>query len=148
MNSSSIRPAAAAHITGGQEAPGITGDVRFYQYRESVLVTVRLYGLPDNGNGGFFAFHIHEGDSCGGEGFSDTGGHYNPAGTPHPEHAGDLPPLLLCGGGACMAVRTDRFSIEEVIGRTVVIHSGADDFRTQPAGNSGQKIACGKIRRV
>jgi Cu-Zn family superoxide dismutase len=43
-------------------------------------------------------------------------------------------------------VVTDRFTLPEVIGRTLVIHSGADDFRSQPAGNAGTKIACGVIR--
>ena len=56
--------------------------------------------------------------------------------------------LLLCGGGAYLAVLTDRFSVADVLGRTVVIHSGADDFHTQPAGNAGTKIACGVIRRA
>lgn len=45
-----------------------------------------------------------------------------------------------------MAVKTDRFRVEEIIGRTVVIHSGADDFKSQPSGNAGEKIACGVIR--
>ena len=63
----------------------------------------------------------------------------------HPEHAGDFPPLLSCGGAAWMAVYTNRFYPEEVIGRTVIIHGGVDDFHTQPLGNSGEMIACGQI---
>ena len=47
-----------------------------------------------------------------------------------------------------MAVLTDRFRIPEIIGRTVVIHSGRDDFTSQPAGDSGTRIACGVIRPV
>ena len=79
--------------------------------------------------------------------FFDTGSHYDPSGTPHPKHAGDLPPLLLCNGGAFLAVRTDRFRVEDILGRTVVIHSGPDDFKSQPAGNAGKKLACGVIYR-
>lgn len=105
-------------------------------------------GLPQGNPSGFFALHIHEGGDCGGEDFLHTQGHYNPAQTPHPEHAGDLPPLLLCRDGAYLAVRTDRFRAQDVVGRTVVIHSGPDDLRSQPAGNAGAKIACGVIRRV
>ena len=91
--------------------------------------------------------HIHEGGACTGDGFADTGGHYNPAGADHPCHAGDLPPLFATGGGrAELRVLTDRFSVREIIGRTVVIHSGPDDFTTQPAGNAGSKIACGVIQ--
>lgn len=76
-----------------------------------------------------------------------TGGHYDPRGGLHPLHGGDLPPLLSCGGRAYMAVLTDRFSIREILGRTIVIHGKADDFRTQPSGDSGEKIACGVIHR-
>lgn len=138
-------PWAVAHIRGGQEAPDLSGQVQFFQRPRGVLVVVRVSGLPKNG---FFALHIHEGDQCGGEGFSAAGGHYNPTGKEHPDHAGDLPPLLSCNGRAYLAVLTDRFTIREIIGRTVIIHSGPDDFRSQPAGNSGSRIACGVIRRL
>ena len=135
-------------MQGGPEAPCLSGEVQFYQKRGAVLVAVHVSGLPRESEAGFFALHIHEGGSCSGENFSDTGGHYNPHNEAHPRHAGDLPPLLLCGGGAYLAVLTDRFSVADVIGRTVVIHGGADDFHTQPAGNAGTKIACGVIRRA
>ena len=95
-----------------------------------------------------FAFHIHEGDSCAGESFPETGGHYNPAARPHPWHAGDLPPLFSHDGSAFLAVRTGRFSLQEILGKTVVIHRQPDDFTTQPSGAAGEKIACGVIRRV
>lgn len=65
----------------------------------------------------------------------------------HPKHAGDLPPLLECKGQAYLSVKTDRFTVDEIIGRTVIIHSDSDDFSTQPTGNAGRKIACGVIRR-
>ena len=91
-------------------------------------------------------FHIHEGMGCGGDDFAETMGHYNPKDCPHPYHAGDLPPLFADAGMAWMAVLTSRFTLEEVLGRTVVIHAMPDDFHTQPAGNSGRKIACGVIR--
>ena len=58
---------------------------------------------------------------------------------------GDLPPLLSDKGTAWMMVYTTRFFPEEVVGKTVVIHDMPDDFRTQPSGNSGEKIACGQI---
>lgn len=131
---------AVAEVSGGE----IRGNVWFHQLADSVLVTAQLSGLPRDG---FFAFHIHEGGDCGGDGFSDTGGHFNPAGTAHPDHAGDLPPLLSCRGRAYLSVMTDRFCVADVLNRTVVIHSGTDDFRSQPAGDPGTKIACGVIRR-
>ena len=132
--------AAIAHVSGA----GISGTVAFRQLKSGVLVTADITGLPENDTG-FFALHIHEGRSCGGEAFADSGAHYNPAMKPHPLHAGDLPPLLASGGNAYLSVLTDRFTVSEIVGRTVVIHDGADDFRSQPAGDSGTKIACGAI---
>ena len=138
-------PHAVASIRGSEAAPELQGLVHFYQLPCHVIVKAQIQGLPKASKTGFFAFHIHSGDSCAGEGFPDTMGHYDPLGAPHPEHAGDLPPLLSCGGRACMSVMTDRFRLCDVIGRTVVIHSGADDFKTQPAGDPGSKIGCGVI---
>lgn len=141
------RPAAAARLTGSADAAGLTGTVKFYQQPGGVVVAAYISGLPRNGSG-IYGFHIHEGSACSGTDFAASGGHYNPGDVPHPRHAGDLPPLLSCGGRAYMAVLTDRFSVRDVLGRTVVIHSREDDFRTQPSGDAGEKIACGVIRKV
>lgn len=122
---------------------GIRGVVRFCPRPDGVLVIAEVFGLTD----GFHGFHIHTGGSCGGVAFADTQGHYNPENTKHPDHAGDLPPLLSCGGKAYLTVVTNRFQICDVIGKTVVIHSKRDDFTSQPAGNSGEKIACGIIEK-
>lgn len=138
---------ARAQIRGNGLAPRLAGEATFTQKRNGVLVTLRVIGLPRNNPSGFFGLHIHEGGSCSGEGFADTGAHFDTAFMPHPRHAGDLPPLLDYGGEAYLSVMTDRFRVSDVIGRTVVIHSGADDFRSQPSGNAGAKIACGVIRR-
>ena len=80
--------------------------------------------------------------------FPNTGNHYNPGNVPHPEHAGDLPPLLSNNGYAWMVFYTGRVNAEDIIGRSVVIHSMRDDFTTQPSGNSGDKIGCGVIERM
>ena len=140
-------PDAVAQIRGGVEAPQLSGYVQFYQESGYVLIEARISGLPKESETGFFGFHIHQGDNCSGTDFSGTGSHYNPADQAHPKHAGDLPPLLACQGNAYLAVRTDRFSVADIIGRTVVIHSDPDDFRSQPAGNAGKKIACGVIHK-
>ena len=142
------RPYAAAQIRGGTEAPQLSGCVQFYQENGCVLIVAKISGLPKESETGFFGFHIHEGDTCAGTDFSGTGSHYNPSDWAHPKHAGDLQPLLACQGNAYLSVRTDRFSVADIIGRTVVIHSGPDDFRSQPAGNAGKKIACGVICKV
>ena len=138
-------PDAVARIKGGANAPQLCGEVRFYQECGSVLLVADISGMPTCGGTGFFALHIHEGGSCCGNGFAQTGGHYNPKEMDHPNHAGDLPPLMRYGDHAFLAVRTDRFCVREIIGKTVVIHDGPDDFRSQPAGNAGTKIACGVI---
>ena len=144
---SNMKTEAIARIRGSIDAPNLRGTVCFYQRRGCVLLEARITGLPKN-ESGFFALHIHEGASCGGMDFSDTGGHYDPYGCAHPGHAGDLPPLLSNRGNAWLTVQTDRFTLREIIGKTVVIHEGPDDFRTQPAGDSGRKIACGVICKV
>lgn len=141
------RPTAMACVTGGEEYPCLYGTVKFYAQDSAVLMAVDICGLPENDTG-FFAMHIHEGDRCSGEDFADTGSHYDPEKVPHPHHAGDLPPLISCGGRAYSVILTNRFCINEILGRTLVIHGGADDFHTQPAGNSGTKIACGVISKM
>ena len=141
------KPDAVARIAGGEEASQLYGCVRFYQENGCVLVEAKISGLPMTSETGLFGFHIHQGIDCSGTGFPGTEGHYNPLGQGHPKHAGDLPPLLLCQGNAYLSVKTDRFSVDKIIGRTVVIHSDPDDFRSQPAGNAGKKIACGVIQK-
>lgn len=141
-------PDAVAAIKGGERAPDLRGDVKFYQKERGVLVAACVTGLPKENPTGFFGFHIHEGNACAGADFADTLSHWNPEKLPHPKHAGDLPPLLSCRGEANMTVLTDRFTVEEILGRTVVIHDRPDDFTTQPAGNAGRKIACGVIRKT
>jgi Cu-Zn family superoxide dismutase len=147
------KPDAKADIRGSGAYPHLNGKANFYQTKDGVLVTVEVLGLPADGGpcaGGIFGFHIHEGDACTGNAedpFADTKGHFNPAGCSHPNHAGDLPPLFEAGGRAFTVVLTDRFKVADIVGRTLVIHSAPDDFTTQPSGNSGKKIACGKIRK-
>ena len=138
---------AIACVHGGNAYPGLRGTVKFIPRRNGTMVIAEISDLPATDTG-FFAFHIHEGGSCSGLDFSNTGSHYNPDNRDHPLHMGDLPPLISSGGPAYLVVVRDRFRIKDIIGRTVVIHSNPDDFRTQPAGNAGNKITCGVIRRA
>lgn len=138
------KPEAMAKVSGGRNAPNLFGSVKFYQMINSVLVVADIGGLPDSKTE-VFGFHIHEGSNCQGEGFPNTGSHYNPQKDRHPSHAGDLPPLFSCNGRAFLAVLTDRFQISKIVGKTIVIHSMPDDFTSQPSGNAGEKIACGMI---
>jgi len=151
------RPQAQAQIAGGESFPGISGWVRFYQTDAGVIVCAEIAGLPlasQPCGERVFGFHIHQGTDCSGSGangaepFPQAMGHFNPQDCPHPSHAGDLPPLLGAGGLAVSACLTDRFLVEDVIERVVIIHDSPDDFTSQPSGNAGAKIACGVIRRV
>lgn len=147
MKNNCSYPKAMAVISGG-DVSSINGKVQFFQKEKGTLVVAYICGLPQIKDGsGFFAFHIHEGNSCAGENFADTKGHFNPENEPHPMHKGDLPPLISCNGSAYLAVLTDRFNICDIIGKTVVIHDSFDDFHSQPSGNAGKKIACGVIKK-
>ena len=145
------RPMATAELHGSAAYPDITGTVLFFQMREGVLVATEAFGLPSpDGPCAWpvFGFHIHSGGQCGGnetDPFAGAMTHYNPKNCAHPAHAGDLPPLFGNGGHAVSAVLTDRFTVREIIGKTVIVHVNRDDFSTQPSGDSGTKIACGRI---
>ena len=145
------RPEAWAQLKGSAAYPDLAGTVRFHALPGGVLVVAAVSGLPrsaDDCESPVFGFHLHEGVSCTGNAddpFANAGSHYDPHHCPHPYHAGDFPPLFGAHGMAFCAFLTDRFAVSDVIGKTVIIHGAPDDFTTQPAGNAGQKIACGVI---
>ncbi len=144
---STKKPAAAAWISGNEGYPMLSGRAEFYRAPLSgVVVSVEVYGLPDNGGSKFYGMHIHEFGNCA-KPFDKTGNHYNPLNVSHPDHAGDMPPLLSNNGYAWMAFYDTRFDINEIIGKSIVIHGMRDDFTSQPAGDSGMKIGCGAIMR-
>ncbi len=129
----------------------VEGAVRFLQFGNDMLIRLRATDLPANGT---FGVHVHEGRSCNP---TEMGGHFNPTQAPHgrpgssAHHAGDLPNLRADADGMAnyttiTAVLTVRAGPNSVIGRVVVVSSRADDFRTQPDGNSGPPLACGFVR--
>lgn len=146
-------PDAKAMVRGSEEYPMLNGQVNFYQTENGVLMVADVTGLPSQTSKAdrFFGFHIHEGMECAGTAenpFADAGMHFNPTNTEHPHHEGDLSPLLGNRNGDAFSVfLTDAFHLNDVIDRTVIIHQNPDDFTTQPSGNSGPMIACGKILR-
>jgi Cu-Zn family superoxide dismutase len=116
-------------------------------------VRADINGLPSNRQ---FGFHVHEKADCS-DGGMGAGGHFNPQGKPHgrydsaERHAGDLPNLSSNGEGvAVYSFTTDQLTVapgpRSVVNRAIVIHESADDYKSQPAGNSGKRIACGVIR--
>ena len=119
------KPDAYAIVRGSKIFPGIIGRVNFYKADMGVMVAASIKGLPTNSSPcakPIFAMHIHGGASCSGNDkdyFADAGTHFNPDNCPHPYHAGDMPPLFGCGGATFSAFLTDRFLLEEVIGKTI-----------------------------
>ena len=139
-------PAATAHIKGGMENPDIKGVAQFYQAQQGVLIVTEVMGLPseeDVCSGGIYALHIHEGTTC-----TEPMSHYNPNNCMHPYHAGDMPPLFENEGYALTVFVTNRFKLEDILGKTVIVHEKRDDFTTQPSGDPGDRIACGIIEPV
>ena len=136
---------AKASIKGGKDFSKINGDVYFKQTSKGVIVTAEIYNLPTSSKpceSKTFGFHIHAGTSCTGDKedeFKNALGHYNPNKCKHPHHAGDLPPLFENNGYAYLSFLTNRFNVDDVIGKVVIIHSNPDDFTTDPSGNSRQK---------
>ena len=147
---------ASAAIKGGPYAPDIKGVVYFNDVPNGTWVCVSVIGLPDykpaSGNNppvGPHGFHIHEFGNCEvgdpNDPFKAAGGHWNPTNQPHGNHAGDFPVLFSNHGTASMCFFTDKFKVNDVIGKSIIIHENPDDYRTQPAGASGRKLACGVI---
>lgn len=143
------RPDAVAWVTGNRENPQLSGLVKFYMTPyEGILVEAEIFGLPNirtQNSTNFYAMHIHENGDCTPP-FDKTGNHYSYRSATHPNHSGDLMPLLGNQGYAWGAFYDKRLTVAEVIGHSVVIHALPDDFTTQPSGNSGEKIGCGVIQ--
>lgn len=130
------------------------GSVSFVESGGMVVVRADVRGLPSAAQ---FGFHVHEKGDCSAADFTSAGGHFNPGAKPHshygkPErHAGDMPNLRSdAEGNATYSFETPLLTVRpgpnSVVGKAVVIHANPDDYASQPAGNSGPRIACGLIR--
>ncbi len=150
---------AYANIIGGNLAPNIYGNIFFDDVAGGTEVYLEVWGLPlyqpaKDGLDpiGPFGFHIHEIGVCEiadpENPFQSAGEHYNPTNQPHGNHAGDFPVIFSNNGYAKMSFFTDKFKPKDVIGKSVIIHQNPDDYRTQPSGNAGKRLACGVIYRL
>jgi len=130
------------------------GEVTFEQVGGKVRIVAQVARLTPNQEHGF---HVHEVGNCGSADGSSAGGHFNPQGKPHggpgsmARHAGDLPNLKAnAKGRATLTVEVEGLTVTpgptSVVGRSVVVHAKADDYRSQPSGNSGARVACGVVR--
>jgi len=139
---------AKAKIVGSEKYPNVIGHVSFTDAPLGVWIAAEIRHLPKT-KAEFYGFHLHETGECEPKiepYFDFTGRHYNPDKTGHPMHAGDFPNILATKRGyAKLFFLTDRFKVADVVNKSVVIHLNADDYKTQPSGDAGIKIACGKI---
>jgi Cu-Zn family superoxide dismutase len=121
---------------------------------DGVRLTGNLEGLPPNAE---FGFHIHEKGDCSAPDASSAGEHFNPSSAQHGNPSGDVhhdgDMLNVKSNGQGMAevsaeargVTLHGSQATDVLGRAVVLHAKPDDYSSQPAGNSGARIACGVI---
>ena len=131
------------------------GTVTFTQTGAKVLVVAEVRGLKPNAEHGF---HIHEkGDCSSGDGMS-TGGHFNPTTQSHGahgtgnHHSGDLPSLVADATGvAKLKFESSTISVDSgvtnIIGRGLIVHRDPDDYKTQPTGNAGPRLACAVVTK-
>ena len=122
-----------------------------------VVIQMNVKGLP----AGEHAAHIHQNAKCEGPAFTTAGGHFNPDmkhhGLDNPEgpHAGDMPNFTVTPKGTAKVplvdtrvnLGADNHSVFTNGGTALVIHAKADDMKTDPAGNAGDRIACGTITK-
>jgi Cu-Zn family superoxide dismutase len=134
------------------------GTATFTQVGSVVRIVVEAQGLP----AGAKAVHIHEVGRCDPPGFTSAGGHFNPHGKQHGAlnpagpHAGDLPNITIGPDGKgrletateLITLLGGRSSIFDADGSALVIHAAPDDFRTDPTGNAGARVACGVVTRT
>jgi Cu-Zn family superoxide dismutase len=157
---------AACQSTQEQDAPRATaslqatkgnktfGEATFEQVGDKVHAVIYVQGLKPGAEHGL---HIHEaGDCSSGDGMSAKD-HFNPQGKPHgrpgssERHAGDMPSLKAGKNGrAKVDAQLDLVTVapgpNSIVGRAVIVHADADDYKTQPGGNAGARLACGVIR--
>lgn len=126
------------------------GEVFFEQVNsDQVKITAHFKGLAPRKK---FGFHIHEFGDCRNKALN-AGGHFNPANHPHggpqdqKRHLGDLGNLQSDNKGHSFYSATITGYVHQLFGRSVVVHASEDDFKSQPSGNAGPRIACGIIGR-
>lgn len=131
----------------------VGGNVSFRNAAGGVFVEVIATGLTAGAHG----FHIHEVGDCSAPDATSAKGHFNPKVKSHghpmegDHHAGDMPNLVAdASGEARLSVVIPGLSVGSgegnILGRGIVIHADPDDYKSQPAGNSGKRIACGVIK--
>lgn len=132
----------------------VSGKLTLVPMHDGVHITGEIGGL---GAGKTHAIHVHEKGDCSAVDASSAGGHFNPTGNPHgragtgTHHAGDMDNIVADADGVAkinihlIGVTLGGGAYNDIVGRAIVVHAAADDYRSQPAGNSGARVACGVI---
>ncbi|MYM28653.1 superoxide dismutase family protein [Duganella sp. CY15W] len=133
----------------------VSGTVRFAQQDGKLTIDADVKGLTP----GVHGFHLHEKGDCSAPDGTSAGGHFNPGSQQHGDpahamhHGGDFGNLTADASGNAklhLVVPTSQISLDagaagNVVGRGLIVHADADDFMTQPTGNSGKRLACGVV---
>jgi Cu-Zn family superoxide dismutase len=135
---------------GGQ----VSGALDLVASEGVVVMTGLVTGMkPESEHG----FHVHEKGDCSSPDFASAGEHFNPTAEAHgnpaspPHHLGDVPNIKAnAEGKADVNVRAEGLALggggaNDIVGKAIVVHEKVDDYKTQPSGNSGDRIACGVI---
>ena len=130
------------------------GTARLYSLGGEVTVSASFTGLP----AGMKAVHLHTAGDCSAADFTSAGGHLNPGGhehgtaNPRGAHLGDLPNVTIAADGSGTMSTVLRGTLEGISddifdadGTAIVVHEGPDDYRSDPAGAAGSRIACGVV---
>lgn len=141
----------AIAVMNPTEGSKVRGTVSLVKSGKGVRLTANIQGLAP----GLHGFHIHEFGDCSSPDANSAGGHFNPADAPHgapnaeKRHAGDLGNIEADKTGQARLEVTDGMlkleGPESIIGRAIIVHAQPDDFKTQPTGNAGARLACGVI---
>ncbi|MBB4128198.1 Cu-Zn family superoxide dismutase [Xanthomonas translucens] len=148
--------AAASAALSPTQGNQVAGEVKFDTVEGVVHVTGTITGLKPNSEHGF---HIHEFGDCSAPDGSSAGGHFNPAKSEHgqvsadPHHGGDMPNLKADADGKATidAAVSNNVNIGkgdgfDILNHAVIVHADPDDYKTQPTGNAGGRLACGVIK--
>lgn len=149
---------AEAVLSGTKTDTTLTGQVRF-QTEDNGQVKMMLDLTVAQKTNSTVAVHIHEHGDCGDMG-NNAHGHWNPTNENHGKwgernfHSGDIGNVELdASGKGTLELTTDRWTIggdstKNILNRAIIVHSGVDDYKTQPTGNAGSRIGCGIINQL
>jgi Cu-Zn family superoxide dismutase len=151
-SSKPLKAVAVLHPTAGNK---VSGTVTFTEVADGVQVRAEISGLTSGNHG----FHVHEFGDCSAADAASAGAHFNPENKPHAgpdsteRHVGDMGNVQADASGKARLEYVDhQISLtndeRSAIGRSVVVHAKADDLKSQPAGDSGARVACGVIGRA